>query len=112
MNYYTTKDFSTIPNDIWSKLSETGEVIITDNNKPTALILDIVDENPEEILSAVRRARAMKAISRLQIHSVCNGLDKMTDEEIDAEIKAVRETRNCPAAAGRCGHRPLHRDTN
>ena len=91
MNFYTTKDFRITQNDIWSELAANGEIVITDNNKPTALMLDIAGENLEEILGAIRQAKTMRAINKLQLNSVRNGLDKMTPEEINAEIKAARE---------------------
>jgi PHD/YefM family antitoxin component YafN of YafNO toxin-antitoxin module len=39
------------------------------------------------------RTRGWEALQRIQADSVARGLDKITPEEIDAEIKAVREER-------------------
>jgi hypothetical protein len=47
----------------------------------------------EESLSAFRQARAVEAVASLQRRSVEMGTDKMTMDEIDAEIKAVRRKR-------------------
>jgi hypothetical protein len=44
-------------------------------------------------LKDLRRARALRAIDEMQRASVQAGLDKMTDEEIDAEIRDVRRER-------------------
>jgi len=47
----------------------------------------------EESLSAFRRARAVEAVVSLQLRSVEKGTDKISLDEINAEIKSVREKR-------------------
>ena len=88
MNFYTVRDLRTIPKNIWEKLSVDGEVVITNNGKPTALMLDIADGNFEETLKAVRQAKAMMAFNSIRKTAGENGY--MTEEEIEAEINAAR----------------------
>ena len=59
MNFYTARDLRTIPKNIWNTLSSDGEVIITNNGKPTALMLNISETNFNEVVNAVRQAKAM-----------------------------------------------------
>ncbi len=40
--------------------------------------------------------RATRAVSAMQAQSKENGLDKLTDDEINAEIKAARQDRKRP----------------
>ena len=40
---------------IWEKLEQDGEVVITNNGKPSALLFDIGDGDLEETLKAVRQ---------------------------------------------------------
>jgi hypothetical protein len=47
----------------------------------------------EDTLSAVRRAKAINAVKSIQQQSIKNGLDKITLEEINAEIKMARKER-------------------
>jgi antitoxin (DNA-binding transcriptional repressor) of toxin-antitoxin stability system len=68
-------------------------MIITSNGRPIAIIAAISDSNLEESLSAFRQARAVEAVASLQRRSMEIGNDKMTMDEIDAEIKAVRRKR-------------------
>jgi antitoxin (DNA-binding transcriptional repressor) of toxin-antitoxin stability system len=68
-------------------------MIITSNGRPIAIIAAISDSNLEESLSAFRQARAVEAVASLQRRSVEMGNDKITMDEIDAEIKAVRKKR-------------------
>jgi prevent-host-death family protein len=96
MNFYTVRDLRTHPREVWDKLSETQEIIITNNGKPTALMIEIDDENLEEVLASVRQSMAMRAVNKLRIASVRSGRSEMTSEDIDEEIyKARKEKREC-----------------
>ena len=48
------------------------------------------DETLEDTVSAVRKAKAINAMKKMQEISVSLGNDKMTLEEINAVIKDVR----------------------
>lgn len=91
MNFYTVRDLRTHPREIWEKLSEAHEVIITNNGKPNALMIEIDDESLEDVLSSVRQSVAMRAVNKLRLASIRSGRSEMTAEEIEAEISKVRE---------------------
>ncbi|MCJ7749297.1 MAG: type II toxin-antitoxin system Phd/YefM family antitoxin [Desulfobacterales bacterium] len=78
---------------VWKQLRQEREMIITSNGRPIAIIAAISDSDLEESLSAFRQVRAVEAVASLQRRSVEVGNDKMTMDEIDAEIKAVRRKR-------------------
>lgn len=88
MNFYTVRDLRTTPKAIWENLTDDGEVVITNNGKPTAIMIDISDGNFEETLKAVRQAKAMIAFNMMREKAASRGF--MTDEEIEAEIDATR----------------------
>jgi len=52
-----------------------------------------VEDDVEETLTAVRRARAQLAVSRLRQSAATRGLDRLTEEEIEAEVRASRQER-------------------
>lgn len=89
MNFYTVRDLRNTPKSIWDNLSSDGEVIITNNGKPTAIMIDIADGSFEETIKAVRQAKAMIAFNSMRQKASENGY--MTDEEIEAEISAARQ---------------------
>ena len=91
MNFYTVRDLRTTSKSVWESLSAQGHVVITNNGKPTALMIDIADNNLEEVLAAVRQAQAMRALNRLQSDSLRKGLDGLTEEELETEISAARK---------------------
>lgn len=88
MNFYTVRDLRTTPKSIWENLSADGEVIITNNGRPTAILFDIVDGSFEETVKAVRQAKAMIAFNSMRAKAAANGY--MSDEDIEAEIAAAR----------------------
>jgi hypothetical protein len=89
MNFYSVRDLRTTPKSIWDNLLADGEVIITNNGKPTAILLDIGDGSFEETLKAVRQAKAMIAFNTMRSKAAAKGF--MSDEEIEEEIATVRK---------------------
>lgn len=95
MNFYTVRDLRTHPREVWDKLADGNEVIITNNGKPSALMIEIDDENFEDVLAGLRQSKAMRAVNKLRLGSVRNGKSEMSFEEINAEIsEARREKKN------------------
>jgi PHD/YefM family antitoxin component YafN of YafNO toxin-antitoxin module len=90
MDFYSVKDLRTQKN-VWTSLAANGEVVITNNGKPSALMLDISGGDFESFIRAVRQARAMIAFNNMRRVAAENGY--MTEEEIEAEIAAARAER-------------------
>ncbi len=88
MNFYTVRDLRTTPKSIWENLSQDGEVIITNNGKPTALMVGLSESDFEETIKAVRQAKAMMAFNSMRQRAAAQGF--MSDDEIEAEIAAAR----------------------
>jgi antitoxin (DNA-binding transcriptional repressor) of toxin-antitoxin stability system len=93
MKFISVRDLRAKSAQVWKQLPQEREMIITNNGRPIAIIGAISDSDVEESLSAFREARAVKAVASLQRRSVEMGNDKITMDEIDAEIKAVRKKR-------------------
>ena len=89
MNLYSVRDLRTTQKAIWENLEKDGEVVITNNGKPSALLFDISDGDLEETLKAVRQAKAMLAFNSMREQAAARGY--MTDEEIEAEIASARQ---------------------
>lgn len=88
MYFYSVRDLRTSQKLIWDNLQKDGEAIITNNGKPTAVLLDISDGSFEETLKAVRQAKAMIAFNSMRTNASSEGF--MSDDEIEAEIRAAR----------------------
>lgn len=89
MNFYSVGDLRDTSNTIWDDLSSDGQVVITNNGKPTAIMLDIADGSLEETMLAIKQAKAMLAFHSMRQKAAEHGY--MTDEEIEAEISAARQ---------------------
>ncbi len=89
MDFATVRDFRTSTKNVWSRLSEKGEMVITNNGKPIALMLNLADGEFNDIVRAVRQAKAMLSINRMRTIAAENGY--MSDEDINAEIYAARQ---------------------
>ena len=89
MKFYTIRDLRTTPKALWDNLSNDGEVVITNNGKPTAILFDIADGDFEELIKAVRQAKAMIAFNSMKNKATKKGY--MSDEEIENEIKKERK---------------------
>ena len=92
MRFISVRDLSTKPREIWTKI-EDEEVVITSNGKPIALLLGVTEETLEKTVRSIRRSRAIIALEEMQKKSIELGLDKLTDSQIESEIRAVRKNR-------------------
>jgi len=90
MKFITVRDIRTSPAQIWKQLPDEQELVITNNGKPIALLTPISDDTLEQTLSAVRRARAANAVRRMQRLAREQGVDRLSEEEIESEISSAR----------------------
>lgn len=93
MQFVSVRELRNRSAAIWKTLAEEQDLVVTSNGKPIALLSATSDELLEESLSAVRRARAQSAVAAMQQASLRAGTDRMSMEEVDAEIQAARRER-------------------
>ncbi len=99
MGYVTVRDLRLRPGEVWQKLREQGQLVLTNNGRPVAIIAEVAEEDVEATLAALRRARAQAAVSRMRASAQEQNLDKLAAEDVDAEIAAVRAGRQDPDAS-------------
>ena len=88
MNFYSVRDLRTESKSVWENLASGSEVVITNNGKPSALMIDIPEGCFDDTVQAVRQARAMIAFNNMRRKAAVRGF--MSEEEIEAEIAAAR----------------------
>jgi antitoxin (DNA-binding transcriptional repressor) of toxin-antitoxin stability system len=93
MKFLSVRDLRGKSAQIWKELPHEREMIVTSNGRPIAILAAITEANLEESLSAFRRLRAVEAVVSLQRRSVEKGTEKIPLDDINAEIKSVREKR-------------------
>jgi antitoxin (DNA-binding transcriptional repressor) of toxin-antitoxin stability system len=93
MKFLSVRDLRGKSAQIWKELPEEKEMIVTSNGRPIAILAAITEANLEESLSSFRRSRSVEAVVSLQRRSAEKGTDKISLDEINAEIKSVRKKR-------------------
>lgn len=93
MEFVTIRDLRLKPADVWEKLRQQRELVLTSNGRPVAIIAGVGESDVEETVAALRRARAQIAVSRLRRAAAERGADKLSAAEIEAEIAQARQER-------------------
>ncbi len=82
------------PSALRKKLEDQGELVVTVDGKPFAIMIDLSEsENIEDILLMVSRLRAQMAARAIRSQARREGLDKMSDEQIEDIIQKTRAER-------------------
>lgn len=88
MQFYSVRDLRTEAKKMWADLSGGNEIVLTNNGKPSALMIDIPEGGFDEVVQAVRQARAMIAINSMRRKASARGF--MSDDEIESAIEEAR----------------------
>jgi antitoxin (DNA-binding transcriptional repressor) of toxin-antitoxin stability system len=88
MNFYSVRDLRTDSKRMWTDLTSGDEVVLTNNGKPSALVIDIPEGSFDEIVQAVRQAKAMIALNSMRRKAARTGF--MSDEDIESVIAEAR----------------------
>jgi prevent-host-death family protein len=88
MQFVTVRDFRNSSKAIWDKVKQDDEIIITNNGKPTALLININESNFEETLQDIRRAKLDRLFDDAREEAAERGF--LSEAEIEAEISAAR----------------------
>ena len=82
------------PTALRKKLENEGELVITVDGKPFAVMIDLAGgENMDDVLLMVSRLRAQIAARAIRSQSRRDGLDKLSEEHVDELIRKTREER-------------------
>lgn len=93
MEFVAARDFRIRPGNVWKRLRKSGNLLVTSNGKPIAMLRDIEGHDIGEELRIEAQAKGLSAVSRLRAHALRKGLNTMSGPEIDSEIAAARENR-------------------
>ena len=88
MNFYSVRDLRTDSKSMWADLKRGDEVVLTNNGKPSALMIYIPEGSFDEIVQAVRQAKAMIALNSMRRRAAREGF--MSDEDIEFLIDEAR----------------------
>lgn len=79
------------PRLLKKRLREENELLLTSDDRPVAVLLNVeAADDPENLLRAIRDSRSRLALSRIREAARLAGMDKMSTAQIDEETAAVR----------------------
>lgn len=94
MRFVPVREFRLHPGEVWRRLSREGELILTARGRPVGFLTPVDADSFEETLRTWRQARGLAALSRLQAQAQRRGLDRLTQRQIDTEIRLIRARRH------------------
>ena len=94
MKMIPSRQLAATPGKVWSLLRKEGSIVITKDGKPRGILLSTSDETLLEDVQDHIRIRAQRAVSEIRRETAKRGLDQITIEEIDTEIKTARHERH------------------
>jgi prevent-host-death family protein len=92
MRYVSVRELRNRPGRLWSTLSK-DDVVLTSNGKPMGVLVGVDETRLADTVEAIRRAKAMLAVSRIRKKAVETGLNRLSMGEINREIREVRRRR-------------------
>ena len=93
MKFITIRDLRSRSAEIQRLLPEEREMVLTSNGRPVAIITAVDESSLERELSAIRAAKAIRAVNSIQEKSLRSGKSGMKVEDINKEVSAVRAAR-------------------
>ena len=91
MNFYGIRELSNNTKAVLATVSAGNRVIITENGKPTAIMLKITEDTFEETLVLAQQLEARQAVESLPAGPAVNFSKGLSAEEFQAEIDAPRK---------------------
>lgn len=92
MRYVSVRELRNRPGRLWSTLSK-DDVVLTSNGKPMGVLVGVDETRLADTVEAIRRAKALLAVSRIRKKAAETGLNRLSMEEINREIREVRRRR-------------------
>ena len=93
MSTISVSDLKRKPAKQWLKSAGKGDLVVTANGQPVAVLLQIAAASVESTRALVRIVRALQAQAALQQTATTNGTAGLALWDIAAEIAAARRSR-------------------
>ncbi len=82
------------PTALRKKLEDEGELVVTVDGKPFAVMIDIAgSDNMDDILLMVSRLKAQMAVRSIRSQARRDGMDKLSEEQVEDLITKTRQER-------------------
>jgi antitoxin (DNA-binding transcriptional repressor) of toxin-antitoxin stability system len=81
------------PGQVRERLAEHGQLVITNEGQPIALMVSVDSSHLEELVVLLARVRAQLSVSQMRRDARTRGLDQLDEREIQREIRSARKPR-------------------
>ena len=81
------------PGQVRERLAERGQLVITNEGQPIALMVSVDSSHLEELVVLLGRVRAQLSVSQMRRDARTRGLDPLDEREIQLEIRSARKPR-------------------
>ena len=81
------------PSELRKKLDEKGELVVTVDGEPLAIMLQIPKGSLEDLVLLLSKVRAQLAVTTIREQARKSGLNKMTVEQANVLVKETRAAR-------------------
>ncbi|MCX6024864.1 MAG: hypothetical protein NTY23_01150 [Chloroflexi bacterium] len=93
MEFVPYRQLRNQPGQVRERLAEQGQLVITHEGQPFALMVSVEGARLEDVVVLLARLRAQVAVSQMREQARRRGLDRLTPPDIDREIRSVRRSR-------------------
>jgi len=101
VKFVSSRDLRINPGAVWGRLREEKDLVITSNGKPVGVLTFADEDSLEDVLTTLRQGRALSATARIRQGAAGQGLDRLSDSDIEAIIQRTRTLRRRATAGGK-----------
>jgi len=87
------------PNELRKRLEEQGELVVTVDGEPLAVMLQIPKGSLEDLVLLISQVRAQLAVAEIREGARKSGRKNMSSQEIDDLVKETRAQRRAKRSA-------------
>ena len=92
MKFLSVRELRNRSGRVWKAL-ESDDFVVTNNGKPVGLLIAVADDDLEDSLLALQRARAAVAVTRMRAAARGRRTNRLTARQVDAVVGRVRRSR-------------------
>ena len=90
LNFVSFRELRSSTTRINNMLSNEGKIVVTNQGKPAAIMLQVSESTLEETLTMINQFRLSKAINNMRLNALRCGASGMSLDEINEEITRSR----------------------
>jgi len=91
MKYISIRDLRGNTAAVRKSLAKDGEIVVTANGKPIAVLAPVSPQSVEDTVTAIRRARFTRALEEAHAAAKDADLSGLSAEQVDAVVRGARK---------------------